>query len=307
MELAQQVLRAPEPLERSSRLRPVRQQLQQIPQLLDAHPDLVRAVGEIDAGGSFDRLPEIRGLFCKVLLEHPTASVTLKSEARTREPKPAERLEGQPLDGLDQAPARLLLTRRQGLPERGQRTSRNRQPDFEIRQSFKRDIEVSSSAKRSAQIADRVQRLTPVFLRLKCPGQRRSGANAPGRDASVMNGVGIPVTYGGKHTQQYSEILINSPIDLCHRWPSSEMLDESNAIPALNSPGPLRASRETDVLDERNQERSRRTLGGRNHCNWPMPFGGNTSKSIRQTAPFLNASGSRAPINRAASSPIFGS
>ena len=36
---------------------------------------------------------------------------------------------------------------------------------------------------------------------------------------------------------------------------------------------------------------SRRTLGGRNQRSCPMPLGGNTSKSIRQIAPFLNASG----------------
>ena len=39
----------------------------------------------------------------------------------------------------------------------------------------------------------------------------------------------------------------------------------------------------------------------------PSAFGGSTSKSMRQIAPFLNSIGDRAPIRRAASSPMFGS
>src|SRR5688500_17551342 len=44
-------------------------------------------------------------------------------------------------------------------------------------------------------------------------------------------------------------------------------------------------------------------FGVANHWRWPSPFGGNTSKSIRQMPPFRNSKAVRAPIRRAASSP----
>ena len=46
--------------------------------------------------------------------------------------------------------------------------------------------------------------------------------------------------------------------------------------------------------------------GVRNQRSWPGPAGGSAATSMRQIAPFLNSSGRRSPISRAASSPMSG-
>jgi hypothetical protein len=73
--LAQDFLSTPETLERSSRLHTVWQELDEVPQLLGVHPDLVRAVRKIDAGCPFDRVPQMGCLFDEMLPEDPAAGI----------------------------------------------------------------------------------------------------------------------------------------------------------------------------------------------------------------------------------------
>ena len=61
------------------------------------------------------------------------------------------------------------------------------------------------------------------------------------------------------------------------------------------------------VANGRIQAISRSIRGVTNHRSCPMPLGGRTSNSMRQIAALLEFQRRRAPISRAASSPMFGS
>ena len=120
--LAQDFLSTSETLERSSRLGPVWQELEEVPQLLGVHPDLVRAVRKVDAGCPIDRVPQIGCPFDEVLLEDPAAAVAAKRQARTCGAKPAHRIERQLLDCLNQAAALATLALRQRQPQERKRS-----------------------------------------------------------------------------------------------------------------------------------------------------------------------------------------
>ena len=97
---------------------------------------------------------------------------------------------------------------------------------------------------------------------------------------------------------------IGEPAGACTRY-------DTRAAQQRRAAGPERADRMSvgrrRAPPSTIQPSLRSIRGGRNQRSVPTPFGGSISKSMRQMPPFLNSSGVRAPISRAASSPMFGS